>query len=183
MLIIPSVILAITSDGDREYMENLYCTQRKRMLNVARKFCNDQDEIEDVISDSCIKLINNLENIRCMDDMHLNCYIYLVVRSTAFDYNKKRKRLNEHFFHISEERIERYEHQNDVEYRIVLKDEVETVLEIIKSLPAKEQLVLMLKFSMGLSDAEIAESVGLAQSSVRKYVERARTRIKDQFYR
>ena len=183
MLIIPSVILAITSDEDREYMENLYREHCDLMLSVARTYCDDPNEIEDIVSDSCIKLIDTLENIRRMDDDYLERYIFVVVRNTAFDHDRKRTRLNEHFFHISEERVEQLSNANDVEKRVMLKAEVEYVLEIIKSLPPKEQLVLLLKFSMGLSDAEIAESVGLAPSSVRKYVERARARIKERYYR
>ena len=182
MLIIPSVILAITCDEDREYMENLYRVHHEKMLHIAKRYCYDKNELEDVISDSCIRLINNLKSIRSMDDTHLECYIYFVVRRMAYDYNRKRKRLNEHFFHIAEENADNYIDGSDVENQIMLKDEIEYVLQLIKSLPTKEQLVLMLKFSMGLSDAEIAESVGLAQSSVRKYVERGRTHIKDRLY-
>ena len=70
----------------------------------------------------------------------------------------------------------------DFERKIALKSELAMVWAAISRLPEKEQLIMQLKFSQGLSDAAIAERVDLSPSSIAKYISRARDRIKDMIY-
>lgn len=182
MLIIPSVILAIISDEDRDYMEWLYREHHRLMYQIALKYCQDQMEIQDIVSDACVALIDKIDKLRYLERAKLRLYIFATVRNTAIDHFRKRRRLDEHFFHLSEAVDNQMTDGFDVEKRIELQEELGKVMRAICELPEKEQIVMRLKYSVGLSDVEIAEAVGLAPNSVRKYVERARDHIKSQLY-
>ena len=46
-----------------------------------------------------------------------------------------------------------------------------------------EKRVIRMKFLEDKSDKEIAEQIGIAESSIRKYLQRAKKHIKDTVYR
>ena len=72
--------------------------------------------------------------------------------------------------------------EDTTEGKIAFDAEIETVRQAIHHLPEKEREILHLKYFEGQSDKEIAEIVGLAESSVRKYIERARKHLKVTIY-
>lgn len=183
MLIIPSVILAITSDEDRDYMEWLYREHHRLMYKAAFEHCQDLEEIQDIVSDACVALINKIEKLRYLEKAELKLYIFTTVKNTAINHYRKRRRLDKRFFHLSEEASSQVSDGFDVVRQIELEEELRQVMQIIGELPEKEQTIMLLKFSVGLPDVEIAEIVGLAPDSVRKYVGRARERIKSRIYK
>ena len=60
----------------------------------------------------------------------------------------------------------------------VLEDELKRVWRAIAQLPVKEQQIMRMKYVMEMPDEKIAKEVGLAPSSIRKYIGRAREQIK-----
>lgn len=60
----------------------------------------------------------------------------------------------------------------------MMEYELSCVWDAMRKLPTKEQQIMLMKYFMEMSDNEIAEKVGLAASSIRKYISRARGRIK-----
>ena len=54
---------------------------------------------------------------------------------------------------------------------------VERVKDAIRALPARERDILMMKFFRELSDAEIAEALGIRPVSVRVHLSRARAHL------
>ena len=183
MLIIPSAILAIASDEDRDYMEWLYREHRRLMYATALRYCQNAVEVEDIISDSCVSLIEKIEKLRFLERDELRLYIYAVVRNTAIDHYRKRKRLDSRFFHLSENVVHQVPSDFEVSKQIELREELGLVLQAIEGLSVKERMIMLLKYSVGLSDAEIAEAVGLSPNSVRKYISRAREHIKVRVYK
>lgn len=182
MLIIPNVILAIESGDDRAYMTAVYKQYSALMLKIARSFTPVQADVEDIVSDSCASLITHLETIRSMECFELRAYIAATVRNTAMNHCRKQKRASMRFQHVDDEAILQIPDTVSVEKKIMLRDEIECVRKVIHTLPEHERDVLRLKYQQGLKDKEIAEAVGLAEASVRKYVERARKRLKAAVY-
>ena len=56
------------------------------------------------------------------------------------------------------------------------------VHQAIAHLPEHERTALQLKFQQGKKDCEIAQIIGVSESSVRKYIERARQHLKNAIY-
>jgi len=182
MLMIPTVILAIDSDNDRAYMTLLYRQYRSLMLKTAWNYTRVAADVEDIVSDSCTALIENLNTIRDLECNVLRAYIVTTVRNKAIDFCRKQKRLNAKFLHIDEEVVSQVADTDTVEKKVLLHDEIEQVRSVLLRLPERERDVLRLKYQVGLRDSEIAAMIGLAESSVRKYVERARKHLKASLY-
>lgn len=64
MFMIPMVIMEIESDADRAYMTDVYMNHRSLMLKVAWRYTSEPAEVEDIVSESCVSLIQHLDSIR-----------------------------------------------------------------------------------------------------------------------
>jgi RNA polymerase sigma-70 factor (ECF subfamily) len=62
---------------------------------------------------------------------------------------------------------------------VVRRDEQQRVVEAIRSLPARQRDCIVLRFYEDLSDAEIAEALGLSPGSVKTHLHRARAALAD----
>ena len=182
MLMIPAAILAIESDSDRAYMTQLYLQHRALMLKTAWRFSRVRADVEDIVSESCTSLIENINTIRSLECNTLRAYVVTTVRNTAIDFCRKQQRTNARFLHVDGEVTAHMADAESVEKKILLRDEIDRIKKALQELPERECDVLRLKYQKSLSDREIAEIVGLAESSVRKYVERARKHLKAAVY-
>lgn len=183
MIIIPAVILAIESEDDRTYMTALYQKHYALMLKTAWVFTKERADVEDIVSDSCAALIIKLDTVRALEPSKLRSYIITTVRNTAIDFCRKQQRQNARFVQVEEGDMNQYPATDSVEGSILLMDELNMVRNALHALPEREQDILRMKCQQGLKDAQIAELIGLSESSVRKYVIRAREHLKAMIYR
>ncbi len=180
MILIPAVILAIESEDDRIFMSEMYLKHRRLMLKIARSI-SDVDA-EDVLSDSCVALINVLEKLKTMNDNEKRKYIVISVRNTALNHWRKRQREKAMFQTYAIEEDTRMEVVPSSEQKILLQEELSLVREAMKVFTPKEKDLLRMKFGEGKRNAEIAAAIGLSESSISQYVSRARTRLKATLY-
>lgn len=178
MIIIPNIILNILEGDDRDYMESMYRKYYRLMFSTAWKIFRDKATVDDVVSDSCLALIKKISVLRELEPNKLRVYIVSTVRNTALNHFDKQQRLDSHVTHYEFETIETIADGFTLEKNILLEDELTLVWNAIKQLSIKEQQILRLKFVMELSDSEVAKIVGLSPASIRKYISRARDRIK-----
>ena len=179
---IPAVIMAIDSESDRMYMTDVYLRYRSLMFKTAWVYTKVKAEVEDIVSDSCVSMIDNLQKLRTMEDHEMRSYIVNIVRNTAINYWRKRKRESARFLHVEDEVMAQMPEEKTLERKIAFNAELESVRRAIHGLPEKEKTILRLKYFEEQSDKEIAEIVGLAESSIRKYIERARKHLKQTIY-
>ena len=182
MLMIPAVILTIDSDTDRAYMTELYRQHHALMLKTAWGYVRAKEDVEDVVSESCAKLIEKIDDLRGMERGPLRSYIVTVVRHTAIDFLRKQNRDNTTFVKSSTEVTAQIPDQTSVEEKILLRDELNRVRLALRELPERERDVLRMRYQQGIPDREIALAIGVSESSVRKYVTRGRQHLKMAVY-
>ena len=155
------------------------------MFATAWNFTREKATVDDIVSESCIALMKNIATIRQLNGNQLKGYIVSTVRNTALNYLDKQSRVRKHTAseaEVPEDQQRELLYVDGIEEKIVLEDELANVLEALHSLPTKEQQVMRMKFDEQLSDAEIAEAVGLSKSSIPQYVHRAREHLKAIIY-
>ena len=182
MILLPTVILAMPEGEDRDFMENLYRNHYRLMYSVAWKYIQESSLVEDVVSDSCLGLMGKIGTLRTLADKQLCVYIVTTVRNTSINAVNRRARMNRVFAAGDEEIAEAPDGGMDFTNKIVLEEELAAVMRAIRMLPEKEQQIMRMKFSQEMSDEAIAGEVGLSVNSIRKYVSRARNRIKAALY-
>lgn len=180
MILIPAVILAIESEDDRAFMSEVYTKHSRLMLKIARSIAGV--DAEDVLSDSCVALIQVLEKLRTMNDGEMRKYIVITVKNTALNHWRKKQRETAMFQTYNEEEDERTEAVPSSEHKILLQEELYLVREAMKTLTPREKDLLRMKYGERKSNAEIAATIGLSVNSISQYVNRARARLKAALY-
>ena len=177
MILFPIAILDMPEGEDRDYMEWLYTNYHSQMFAVAWKMSKEKAEVEDIVSESVLKLITHVKTLRTLSEKQLYVYIVKTVKTTAINAKKQQHENME---------IGDWMFPNDfkspVEGQIEIEETLQFVLSEIYKLPEKEQQVLRLKYTTDKTDDEIAEIVGLSANSIRKYLSRSRERLKRALY-
>ncbi len=80
LMMLPMVIQLIDNDDDRAWMTSLYEKECRVMFRTARAYTNQQADAEDIVSESCVHLIEHLDTIRGMESKKLSMYIVHTVK-------------------------------------------------------------------------------------------------------
>lgn len=176
---IPFVILTIESEDDRDYMTLVYQRHQALMLKIAWEYTREKADVEDIVSDSCVALINHLHDLRNLEAHHLRKYIAVTVRRKAIDHMRKHQRQQ-----TAElpESFARTPSPEDVERKVLLLEELRQVQQVIRQLPQREQDVLRMKYQLGMKHREIAQALGIMESTVATYAKRARDLLASVLY-
>ena len=183
MLMLPMVIMTMEDEDNREYMTRLYRDYQALMLKTAWEYSQDSATVEDIVSDSCVSLIQHLNQLKAMDKPALRAYIVITVRNKALDDLRRQALRRKKFVTMDENTLDSLEETTSFERKLSLRQEMETVREAIATLPADEQDVLRMKFFRHMTDKEIAACMEIAENRVRVLIMRSRKKLKQMLYR
>lgn len=178
-MMIPFVIAAIESDGDRELMTAIYLRHRALMLKTAWQYTREKAEVDDIVSESCVALIRHLDDLKAMDQNGLRSYIITTVRHKAIDALRQRAREQSRNALLAEEAPDA---SVSFERRIFVQEEVDMVKRAFAALPERERETLTMKYFENKKDAEIAGTLGVSPDTVRKYIMQGRNHLKAMLY-
>lgn len=178
---LPAVLLAIADDEERRFMAEVYLHHHRLMRYTARKYMPVEADAEDVVSDALVALHGRIDTLRLLEEKPLRAYIVRAVRNTALNALIAQRRVQQR----TEERgemLNKLPGSADVEGQLLLAEELRRVLTAIHALPQKEQDVLWLRIAQGRTNEEIAAVTGLSPESIRKYISRARAKLRTAVY-
>lgn len=162
-------------ESDRLFLEMLYDNYNGLMFNQARRYFQNQADIEDVVQQSFVKLMKYLPTIRKLNRNILAAYIVNVIRSCSMDIYRKRKIEKEtNFSDFFEDFEETVVDDFDLDCMVEKSLCVEQLTNAILQLPEQDQFVLEAKYLQCWSDSEIAEVLGIKANTVRTRLFRAK---------
>ncbi len=146
---------------------NLY---KGRLLGVCRRYCRTLAEAEDIFQDAFVKIFLKIETIQKIES--IGGWVKSVVVNTATDHYRKNLKdnglteISGHDFVIEDE---------DIDFDYI---EREQLLEIISNMPAGYRLVVNMYFIDGYKHQEIAEMLGISQSTSKSQLFHAKAWLK-----
>lgn len=156
--------------GDRVAQRNLYDLFSRRMYVVCLRYTKSQQEAEDVLQDSFIKVFKNLKGYR--GDSRLDYWIKRIVINTAL--NSQRKKL--YMYPM----VDIDDVKNDFDHNKAFSNfQMEELLKMIKELPTGCQTVFNLFAIEGYSHKEIAEMLEVSEGTSKSQFARARKLLQD----
>ena len=175
---IPISILLIASEDDRAFMTPLYEKYQALMFKTGWEYTSDTEEINDIVSDSCVSLIQHIDQLRSMEERAIRAYIAATVRHKAVDNLRKRSLMRKTFVSMEDGVPEQAAPEWSVEERFSIRQELEMVIRAISALPKSEQDALRQKFFEHRTDKEIAQQMNITDARVRVLIMRARKSLK-----
>lgn len=167
------IYLAMLDDEkDKSKFEQLYLKYRQLMFYIANDILKDKHLAEDAVHKAFLKLINHLDKIQETEGHKTKSFIVIVTKNIAIDMYRKRKKENIISLDAFEYELEDLAATYDDLY------EDNEVIAAITSLSHNYSSVLILKFSHGYSDAEIARILSITEENVRQRIARAKKKLK-----
>lgn len=154
-------------------LERVIVGMRRRLMDEARRFLRNQDEAEDTVQDVVLKLWtmrDRLGDYRSVEAMAVVITRHLCL-SRKRDYGKC----------LDLQALKETTDSGSPEQLLIGRETEGRLLELIDSLPDRQQAILRMKHVDGMETDEIAALTGMTADSVRQNLSRARRNIMKRF--
>ncbi|MBO5143733.1 MAG: sigma-70 family RNA polymerase sigma factor [Clostridia bacterium] len=167
--------------GSNEAFEEIVNLYQQKVCSTIYFMVKNENIVEDLAQEVFIKVYKNISKFN--EDSSLYTWIYRIAMNTCIDQIKKEKR----FSYIST-----YVETEDGELEMQLEDESqkldeivenkirkESLIKAIKSLPAEQRALIVLRDIRQFKYMEIAEMLNLNLGTVKSKISRARQTLKE----
>ena len=145
--------------GKEEAFEELMSRHQQQVFYVVKSLVFDVDEARDITQKAFIAAFKNLKRLR--NRQMFRHWLYRIAVNHARDHLKSRKEKLEYQGWMEPDCT------NVPEKRIIERDLVKQVKDMLKGLPMRQQEVVSLRIFHGLSFKEIAEILEIKEATAR----------------
>jgi RNA polymerase sigma-70 factor (ECF subfamily) len=163
----------LDSESDKDKLTYIYEKYYKLMLYIANEYSYNESDSEDIVHESLMKIIDNLDKIDIYNDLSTKCYICTIIKNHAKDNNK-----HNHFIDDVDISTLESEADDDVIDTILSEEGYKNLLDCIERLDDKDRDVCNLKFVCGLKEHEISRILGITTNTVGVRINRSRKVLK-----
>jgi RNA polymerase sigma-70 factor (sigma-E family) len=142
---------------------NLYVAHRLRLVRLAVLLVDDQETAEDVVHDVFTRLQHTW---RLQDPDKALAYLQRAVVNRSRSVLRRRRTVRSHV-------VPHDPPVSDPEGLVLLAEEHREVLAALQQLPSRQREVLVLRYWSDLSEAQIAQAMGISTGTVKSTASRA----------
>ena len=169
---IPSIILVIEDDDDREFMTGLYTQYQRLMYKEILKIVQETWDVDDIMQSLLEKLIDRIALLKTLDRQHLIDYLVTAARNTALNFRRDNKA--KYFEELTDEQPS----PDDTEDALIQKEDLYRLANVWNTLDEKTQYLLRARYILNKSGKEIAADLKLSPDNVRMAIVRAKRKAK-----
>ena len=152
--------MVIAQDTKSDWLHRSFETYESKLVHYAWSIVGDLEAARDITQDTFVKLCRE-EPATAGDPP--GPWLYRVCRNRAIDHYRKEKPM------VSRDQVdmeEKHALEPQPDQQAVHREERDSLLQALASLPEREQEIVRLKFLHGLRYKEIAKATGLSATNV-----------------
>jgi RNA polymerase sigma-70 factor, ECF subfamily len=154
--------------GEREGFRALFELHKDRVYSIALHYANDESAAMDIAQATFMKLFSSIKTFR--GDASFESWLYRVVVNSCFDQKREMRRL----LPFIDRLLDGLRSSGETVLQKLLRQELsEQVRSAVGKLPPEQRIVVVLRYTEGLSYEEIAEVLGCARGTVASRLNRA----------
>lgn len=154
-----------TIDGARrERLRQLYEDHYRDLVRLACLLLDRTEAAEEVVQDAFVKLYGALDRIEDRDATP--AYLRSMVMNGARSKLRRRQVVRKH-------PPTPEPHGEPADAAVVLHEDQQEVIDALRTLPGRQRECLVLRYYGGCSEAEIADTLGIARGTVKSSISRA----------
>lgn len=165
--------------GNVNEFEKLVTAYEKNVYNIALRLVGDPEDAADMTQETFIKAYRALGSFR--GDSKFSVWLYRIASNVCLDFLRSRSRRKQVSLSVEDEDGEAFMELPDMsgnpEEQLMKKLSMEAVRRGLEQLPPQQRQILVLRELGGLSYAELAQSLGLEEGTVKSRIFRARKRL------
>jgi len=162
-------ILIRCSKKDKKAQYELFKVSSSYAMSISLRYANGQDEANEILTDSFLKVFNSLDKFD--PTQSFAAWLRKIVVRTAIDKYRQQQKLKQLFVNI-----DLIEEEPEVE-NILGKFDAEDILDKIQALSPAYRLVFSLYAVEGYSHKEIAEQLGITESTSKSNYHKAKLHL------
>lgn len=179
---VPVLMLAMMSDSDREFLQELYFQHRKTMYHVARKhFADKPEELEEAISITLERMCRYVKKLREVPSNKMKAYVVLMAENVC--RNRLRQIIRErdqgtipfddsNLCNTDNVSVDPYETLFDYA-------DAKTLLASFQGLSQRDQDLIWMRHVERMDYTEIADELHMNAGAVRTALSRAKNRLEE----
>jgi RNA polymerase sigma-70 factor (sigma-E family) len=153
--------------GRSDAVASLFRVHYRRLVGLASLLCDDEATAEDVVQEAFAALYRRWWHLR--DPHGAVAYLNTAVVNGSRYHLRRGRRLSASMLRM----VPRPEALSSAEQDVVAHDEAGRLWQAIRALPQRQRQVLVLRYCLDQSEAEIAETLHVSRGSVKKHASRA----------
>jgi len=157
-------VVSLSDRARRDRLHDLYRTHYRDLVRLACLLLDHTEAAEEVVQDAFVRLHGALDRIE--DGAATPAYLRSMVMNGARSKLRHRQVVRRHP-PMPEP------HAEAADAGAVLHEDQREVIEALRTLPARQRECLVLRYYGGCSEAEIAQTLGIARGTVKSSVSRA----------
>lgn len=168
-------ILALAAQGDADAFGCLYERYVERIFNYVYYRTGNSDDAEDLTARVFQRAFNHIQRYNDRG-LPFSAWLYRIAHNLVANWHRDRSRRQE--IPINEAPL--IAHGDTPEPRLVRSEREESLLRLIRSLPAERQALLIFKFVDDLSNAEIGAILGRSEGAIKSLYHRTLLALREQ---
>ena len=157
--------------GNASAQKEFYDLFAKKMMGVCLRYTNNYEEAQDVLQDGFIKVFNKLSKF--VNKGSLEGWVRRIMVNTALDHYRKNKKFQK------DVEIDAVSFKLEKQEYIVESINAQDLLKIIQTIPVGYRVVFNLFAIEGYSHKEIAEQLGVTESTSKSQFSRAKKMLRN----
>lgn len=154
---------------DKKAQYELFKVSSSYAMSISLRYANGQDEANEILTDSFLKVFNSLDKFD--PTQSFAAWLRKIVVRTAIDKYRQQQKLKQLFVNI-----DLIEEEPEVE-SIMEKFDAEAILDKIQALSPAYRMVFSLYAVEGYSHKEIAEQLGITESTSKSNYHKAKLHL------
>jgi RNA polymerase sigma-70 factor, ECF subfamily len=164
--------------GDPEAFRALFEKHKDMVYSVALRYCGDSVVAQDIAQDTFLKLFSTIGSFR--GDSSFDAWLYRMVVNSCFDQRRRTRRLAP----LVDEILSVLPTPDVSALDEVLRREMSAhIKSVVESLAPDQRMVVVLRYTRGLSYDEIGEILGCAPGTIASRLNRARKVLQRRLWR
>jgi RNA polymerase sigma-70 factor (ECF subfamily) len=154
--------------GDSDAFRVLFEAHKDRVYSIALRYSGDQAAAMDIAQESFLKVLSSIQEFR--GEAGFESWLYRIVVNTCLDHQRRERKL----LPFLGELIEAVSVQGESVLHRLMRAEVEDDIQrIVARLSPEQRMVVVLRYTEGLSYEEISQILGCSAGTVASRLNRA----------
>jgi RNA polymerase sigma-70 factor (ECF subfamily) len=162
--------------------EQLYIEYKDFIFNLAKKYCTDLTEAEDLCHDILIKINENFEQFK--GESKVSTWVYRIAVNHCLNYARRKKIIRWSSFHFASDDDDKQtdfpDHTINIEDDYDKRENQKKIENALSKLPERQRAAFLLNKYEELPYQEIAEILNCSLSSVESLIFRAKQNLTKQ---
>ena len=153
--------------GERDGFRDLFETYKHKVYSIALRFAGDEAAAMDIAQETFLKIFSSIQDFR--GDSAFETWVYRMVVNSCFDRRRKLSR----FVPLADEFLATLRASGDTLAAMVRDEMAGRIRDAVDKLSPDLRMVVVLRYTEGLSYEQIAEVLGCSAGTVASRLSRA----------